>query len=381
MTEELFILAQLCFLGIVGWLIGRKLNLPSAPVFGTIIVIGSLRILDVPLSYSPGYFSTIIQIFLGVFIGSRVNHENIKMVKKIAIPSFIIVVWALSIAFGFGLFISKITNVDLYSAILGSSVGGLPEMTVIAASTGADVVFVVLLQSLRIIITTMIFSFLFKNRRKEKQHIINQREPLKEGEKNNTVKKQSLWRLRTLLLKEKVFSIKRNRKELLGTLCKIFFTFGLASLCGITAIYFNIAAGGMLGSALLTIGISLLGLPIYIPPLSFSNWLLVGVGILVTDQIKPETLQVIVSTDFFIPMLISFTLTFLSSFLVAFIILKITNWRWDTCLLSSAPGGLTVMSTLALETGNDPFIVSLLHFCRLLALKICMPIFFTILNK
>jgi len=112
MTEGLFILIKLYCLGTVGWLIGRKVNLPSAPMFGTIILIGSLRILDIPLPYSPSYFSTIIQIFLGVFIGSRVNHESIKVVKKIAIPSLIIVTWALSIAFGFGLFISKFTSVD-----------------------------------------------------------------------------------------------------------------------------------------------------------------------------------------------------------------------------------------------------------------------------
>jgi uncharacterized membrane protein AbrB (regulator of aidB expression) len=51
-----------------------------------------------------------------------------------------------------------------------------------------------------------------------------------------------------------------------------------------------------------------------------------------------------------------------------------------TCFLSAAPGGFTVIATLAIDYEKDPFAISILHLCRLIVIKTLVPIVFALIT-
>jgi len=69
----------------------------------------------------------------------------------------------------------------------------------------------------------------------------------------------------------------------------------------------------------------------------------------------------------------------LAGLLLSWILYKITDWNYITCLLVSSPGGLTQMSLIADEVGADPLMVSVLHTVRLISVLAVLPLFFRFL--
>jgi len=120
---------------------------------------------------------------------------------------------------------------------------------------------------------------------------------------------------------------------------------------------------------------------IEVKPLSSNlvTLILIAAGIMVTDNISAQTIEMIASLRFILIILVSTFIIFLSSFLVAYLIHKITGWDKLTCFLSSAPGGFTVLAGLAIKYEKDLFVISLLHLCRLVILKILVPIVFAMI--
>ncbi len=152
----------LFLLGLAGWILLKIIHVPVPALLGTIIVIGTLRLIEYPLPTAPSFLSPLVQLMLGLFIGARFNRDVFQHLKGMIVPILIIISWALTVLFIVGFFLSQITSLDLYTAILSSSVAGLPEMTVLAMATGAEVIVVVLAQTLRMIMTVVTFPLIFK---------------------------------------------------------------------------------------------------------------------------------------------------------------------------------------------------------------------------
>ncbi len=368
MFEIITDLLVLFILGSLGWALLTPLRVPVPALLGTIAVVGTLRIAGYPLPMAPDFFSPAVQIFLGLFVGSKVTRDTVDQLKAMIPPAMLIVIWALGLVFGMGYLISRLTYLDPVTAILSSSVGGLPEMTVIGLDTNADIPAMITIKLVRMLATIFTFPFLVRLVVKNDEEVSNIRvesDGKASNSKNKPILKEMLNKLITLDVKLLLISIRLSLISL-----------GIAAAGGLLFINLGVPAGGMVGSMFFVAAASLLDVPIITPSPRVFGFMLVGVGLMVADNLVPETVDTFLTDGIIVPIIISTIIVFITSFLVAFTIHKLAGWDFTTSFLAAAPGGFTVMTTLAIKYNKDPFRVSILHLCRLLAIKSVVPFVF-----
>ncbi len=406
-------------LGSCGWLLFKVLHLPAAALLGTIAAIGALRIAGLELPVSPPLLSPLVQVLVGIFVGARVTGEALKELKELLRPALIIVAWALSVIFPLGLLLYRFTSLDLYTGILSSSIGGLPEMTILALETGADVAAVIVMQMARMIATVVVFPFVVHRQwalpgagkesaaacssagssgtagnpcgrsgaggppspspgglygSPEKAAPTTAATAAGESEVNRNSGVQPH-------LKPTPPRQKGNGREgpaggdaPLASAARFASTLIIATGGALLFYFLGVPAGAMVGSMLFTAAASARGLEVKSPSPGLFGLMLVGVGIMVSDNISPETMEVLLSGGLVLPLIISTLVILGSSFLVAFLISRSEEWDLPTSFLAAAPGGFSVMTALALSSGRNPLRVSMLHLCRLVALKTVVPL-------
>lgn len=336
-------------LGLIGWLIFRALRVPIPALIGTLVLVGGLRMTGVPLPQLPSGLESAIQILLGLYVGSMITKDTLEKMQQLLLPSSITMAWVLGLAFLGGWLLRLITHLDILTGVLASSTGGLPEMTVIALSTNADVNIVVFLQLLRTITVVLFFPVVLRRFAEDRRTI------------KETVD----------VLKEKVTS--HHSDADLSPQPWPFIV--LAAVFGGTLfLMLGVPAGGMVGAIVAVVIATMLGYHVTFQGQGFLNVLLVGVGLLAADSISPEVRTTVVSTALLGPVLLSLSLTFASSFLLALVLHKISSWDYPTCFMAAAPAGLTVMTALALQYNKDPMPIFVLHMARVLILKTGVPL-------
>ncbi len=379
-------------LGFCGWLLFKILRLPVAALLGTIFVIGALRAFQVELPPSPPLLSPFIQVFLGIYVGTRVTKETVQELKGLFLPALIIVFWALSVVFSLGYVLSHFAAIDLNTGILSSSIGGLPEMTVIALETDADIAVVIVMQSFRMVATVIVFPFMLRYWVKTENHSErtgpvmsvagkpggegNARLPGPNGKRRPVRELVAAARDRLLAGFQAEQNPGRAWQAGMEKLAWSAATLALAVGGAWLFLAAGVPAGAMVGSMVFVAFASVWGVKVKAPSHGLFGLMLVGVGIMVSDNISPETLQLLLSGALIIPLLFSTALIFCSSFLVAYILSRALKWDFLTSFLAAAPGGFTVMTALAVSSGRNPFHVSMLHLCRLLVLKTAVPLAF-----
>jgi len=379
-------LLLLFLLGFTGWGLFKIFRLPVPAILGSLVLIGSLRALNYPLPTSPPFLIYFFQIVLGFSVGSRITRETIRQLRELLKPALIIVAWALTIVFAFGYILSKITFMDTYTAILSSSMGGLPEITVIALATNADVPVVVLMQTFRMLSTVIGFPLMLKLWFGDKlphEKTLFQRDKKRKsmggcGWKNlevNTIIKTKVKQILALLTESRHFPW-QGMKDGLPYIAKGLTALTVASVGGFVLHYLGVPSGAMVGSTFATAALCLLRFPVKTPSPRIFELVIIGVGIVVSDNISTATIKLLFSGSILLPVVLSTIVIFLTSLLVAWIISRTAGWDYPTSFLAAAPGCFTVMTALAISSGKDPFKVSMLHLCRLLSLKLVIPFFF-----
>lgn len=397
MAELLIGTLTLLLLGITGWFLFTLFKLPLAPLLGPVVLIGALRLTHLDLPKSPFFLVPAIMIFLGYYIGSQINREKIGELKQLLIPVAIIIGWTLSLAFIFGFLLSLISGLDPYTAILSSCIGGIAEVTLIAVDTGANVAIVTFIQSFRMITTVLIFPLIYrrwmdksghdKNRGLAKLSIENDDDNNPDHTLNSEIEKPDNMDLlavaRYLIFKIKNLPAKKERENHIekgAPVMRSILSVGVALAGAYLFGSLKIPAGPMVGSMFFIAFISLSGLKVITIPPSYFGFLLVGVGITVSDYITPENVAASVNLYILLIAVILTAFIMVSSMLVAYLIHVIVKWDYPTCFLAASPAGLSVMTPLAIKYDKDSFQVSMLHLCRLLAVNAMVPIVFAFLN-
>ncbi len=340
-------------LGIIGSFLGKKIRLPAAPVLGSLIFLTTLRLIGVPLPNLPEASALIIQVAIGLMVGARFNEETSQSLEGITKPAIIVSIWALSLAFVSGYIITSLTTLDLNTAILSSSVGGLPEMTVLAVATDADPVVVIFFHITRLIITLMLFPVALK--------WLKIKFPEPPPEQNQPKEKKKV-------------SFKKNNSP--GS---IIFTVGGAAIVGFLSHLAQIPAGALVGAIIFMVLSARFRLPVFHPPHYLLSWFLIGIGVMIADRVDATTLAPLLSIEIFIPLILSIILILGSSLFIAFLIHRFAGWDPISAYLAAAPAGFTIMTALALQENRNPVSISLMHLSRLMVLKLILPFVFMLL--
>lgn len=381
MFQVVLDLVFLFFLGSCGWALFALLRLPIPALMGTIAVVGTLRVMGYPLPLGPDFLSPFIQIILGLYVGSKVTGETVQELKTMVFPVVIIVIWALSVVFVLGFILSRVTYLDPITAVLSSSMGGLPEMTVIALSTNADIAVIIIIQTIRMIGTVVAFPFLLNVWMKK-----NGSEEKVEAAINEESRGGLAGQLSNLFsylkeLRGAAIQVNLSKQGVVSSVSsagKSIISLAIAGAGGIILMQLGLPAGAMVGSMLFVAAASLFGTPVVTPSPKAFGFMLVGVGLMVSDNFMPGTFDALLSGSLLLPIIVATVFVFLSSLLVAFVIHRFVGWDFPTSFLAAAPGGFTVMTTLAIKYKKDPFRISMLHLCRLLAIKSVVPFVFMI---
>lgn len=142
-------------------LIGYKLGVPAGAMTFAMISVGALNVFS-GKGYMPLNLRRATQVFAGMLIGERVTYGDLIALKSIIIPAFIILIGIIVFNFIIGFLISKISGIDIITALLASAPGGVSDMALIAKDLGGDAPKVALMQLSRYVCIIAFFPVIIK---------------------------------------------------------------------------------------------------------------------------------------------------------------------------------------------------------------------------
>ncbi|MFY9371389.1 MAG: AbrB family transcriptional regulator, partial [bacterium] len=326
--------AILFLLGSIGWALFWFLHSPVPGLLGSLFLLGTLRAWGVDLPPPPAVLSVLVSSMLGMTVGARITRENVKELRKMFLPALVIISWALLIVFVFGYFLARTTDLDIPTAILSSCMGGVAEMTLIALDTDANVPVVVIMQTLRVFVTIMTFplvlSYMVHKKEGEMAPSVLAVTAAGEGKED-----RSFFRKKVVEPLENIYrkltrldwGFPRRLPARLAAQRRWFLSYAIAVCGGLSFSRLGVPAGAMVGSLFITAVISLLGF--FVPPTAPAvyNFMLIGLGIVITSNITSETIKSL-TPKLLLPILFTLVVIYLTSLLVSFIIYKITGWDY-----------------------------------------------------
>ncbi|MDC7234733.1 MAG: AbrB family transcriptional regulator [Spirochaetales bacterium] len=137
-------------IGITGGIIGIKLKLPAGALFGAMVATAIYNLLC-NKGYIPPQLDTVMQIVIGTMIGLNFNLETVKGLKSVFFAAVIMVIGLLVFSLILGWLISRLTGMDLITALFSASPGGLSNIVLISKAYGGQAHIVALLHTLRLV--------------------------------------------------------------------------------------------------------------------------------------------------------------------------------------------------------------------------------------
>lgn len=145
----------------LGGLVCIRLKISAGALIGSIVAVGTLRLFDLPITFAP-MFRTVIGSMAGTYLGCQVNRNNLHQLKAVIVPAFITVLCMLAYTFFESYFLAKFTNIDITTALLSTTPGGITEMSIIASDFGVNPATVSMIQLLRLIIIIIVTPTMIK---------------------------------------------------------------------------------------------------------------------------------------------------------------------------------------------------------------------------
>lgn len=147
-TVSDYVILGLC--AVLGALLGRRLGLPAAPVFGPMILSGLAHVLGWVTVAPPTLFIIAAQITIGTVIGTRFVGGTLSEMRRDLGLSALSTLLMLVAAISFAETIFLISGIPLAQAFLAYAPGGLTEMSLLALAIDQDVAYVSIIHIIRI---------------------------------------------------------------------------------------------------------------------------------------------------------------------------------------------------------------------------------------
>jgi len=340
---------QLIGLTVISWPIFTKLRLPSPTLIGPMLAVGAAELAGWDLPQIPAGVYGAFQIILGLYLGLKINREQVKALRQLAGPTGLVVAWTILSTIVMAWLLVWLTGLDTPTALLGATPGGLAEMSILALSYDADVPAVALLQLFRLILIIVLIPPLAVR--------VNQRQ----GETTTSAPANG---------REETVCEAESRDIPLALLSGV--------IPGTAFLLLGVPAGGLIGGL---VGLGLfktLGNKEFTLPRAPQVIAQLGIGATVGLKFTPQLLGEF--TSLLIAVVIYSLIVVVSGIGLAYVMRRQTKWDLATCLLCSAPGGLMQMAIIAEDLGADSIKVSLLQLIRLLTIVLLMPWFFNFMD-
>ncbi|MGN6278696.1 MAG: AbrB family transcriptional regulator [Sphingomonas sp.] len=138
-------------IAVVGAAAGIAIGLPAGALLGPIILAAGLSIAGLGHVELPGWLLAVSYAIVGWRIGLSFTREIVAAART-ALPRILLSIGALlGFCAGVAVLIHETTGIDLVTAYLATSPGGMDSVAIIAASTPVNVPFVMAMQALRFV--------------------------------------------------------------------------------------------------------------------------------------------------------------------------------------------------------------------------------------
>jgi len=333
-------------LGYIGYRIFSFFHIPGGAVTGALVMLAIITSQGVKWAEFPSYITTFFQIIIGVMIGCRFKREQFSTMKSLLVPGILSSMWMIVISLAVGFLLTNLTGIDLGTALFGSVPGGIFEMGLIALTFNLSVPIVTLLQFVRVI-------------------SINLSIPVIVTKCNNVGGEGAECQAVVTDIKKTVNP--GEKRDVLNMLTALL----SGGIGGYTASYLGIPVGGMLGAMIVVAFLRAIGMPLKELP----TWLIICTQIVLGGYLGTTFTPEMVSTlqTLLVPILFFSIFVVTNGIFVGFLFHRILKWDLATSLLSTAAGGVSLMTLTAMEVNADPVRVSILHSLRLAIILIVMP--------
>jgi membrane AbrB-like protein len=159
-TARDYLILGLC--AVIGAVLGKRLGLPAAPVFGPMILSGIAHVAGWVTVAPPTLFVIAAQITIGTIIGTRFAGATLGEIRRDIGLSAVASLLMLLTAVGFAEAIVWASGIPLAQAFLAFSPGGLTEMSLLTLAMGQDVTYVSIMHVIRITLVIAAAPFVFK---------------------------------------------------------------------------------------------------------------------------------------------------------------------------------------------------------------------------
>lgn len=139
----------------VGYMLD-KLRVPGGMMVGAVIGACTLNLIW-GNAVMPPLSKTAAQVVAGAFIGSGIQRSELHEMRKIIKPALVVILGLLLFNLLSGFIIHKISSIDLLTAFLCTTPGGISDIPIVAADMGADASKVLVMQFVRFVFGIGIF--------------------------------------------------------------------------------------------------------------------------------------------------------------------------------------------------------------------------------
>ncbi len=148
--------------GFVGGYLGMKTRLPAGTILGAVLAVIALKLIVNTSWSTPKSYGFICQVFLGVLIALTYQPGMFKVLGSLAVPMFISTFLLVLCGFAFALVLAKYWPLDLPTAYIATSPGGMSALVPMAVDIEVNAALIAYFHFFRIFFVVVTAPFIFK---------------------------------------------------------------------------------------------------------------------------------------------------------------------------------------------------------------------------
>ena len=330
--------------GGIGFLLFRRCRIPNPAMLGAMAATGALNIFGLFPDFPTAFVSFGASLLIGVMIGRQIDRTVFSRVLELGKPIFFQMagIFALSLVSGYALLLMGKGEVTPITALISGAAGGISEMILFGMSIHADVAMVAFVHSFRVVIFLSLIPY-----------IAIVCEKLGGG-------KPGEGRQRSVRTQPRLFAK---------------FDYVLLSASALSGAllgdWLNIPSGMLVGAMIASGVFALIINKRYRFNANLRYVAQIGLGIALGERMTPEMMAQL--GQMLLPSLVVTAIMLVGCILLAFLLRANTGWDLTTCLVCSAPAGLSQVVIYADEIGADSFAVSVFHTVRIIGIVCLYP--------
>ncbi len=331
---------------ICGLIANDKLKLPAGGIIGSLLGVAVFNVLSAGIAFTPWYLRIITQSFAGGYLGIKIGKKDLAEFKYLLVPILIMLGGLMVLNIGAGFLISSVSNMDLVTAMLATTPGGVTEISLLAPQMGANQSQVAIMHLTRLIFVICTFPTMLK-------YLAARFDP-----------RANLIQTEAPDLSSAVSRPVRTTKDMLITIAIAL----VSGVCG----YISKMPSGTLAFSTLAVALYNIKSDKAFLPLSKRKYVQVGAGLIIGSGVGMTDVLGIGSV--IVPAVIMMVGYILTNIFLSLIIRRFTKVDLTTALFATSPGGVSDMAIIAMDLGGDAPKIATMQMARLFSAISLFPL-------